>query len=295
MIAASRVALLALLVLSGASLLRQVDAARAAEVLIAAAGDVACDPDKPADAGSCKDAETAALVMSRKPALVLALGDIQYVNGSLDKLRRGYDRSWGQFKHITRPTVGNHEYLSGTAKGYHDYFGGVAGGEKGYYAFDVNGWRLYSINSECNRIDCGKQRAWLKADLAANPRTCQLMFMHQPLYSSGGHESPYPRPFWIEGYRNRVELVLSGHEHRYERFAPMDPHGHVDSNGIRSFIVGTGGKSLFGRGIPAPGSQFRFNANYGVLVLRLRPSSYAWEFRSIAGALVDSGTGTCRR
>jgi acid phosphatase type 7 len=266
----------------------------AAEVLIAAAGDIACDPDAPVASGTCRDSATADLIMSRSPAVVLALGDTQYATGSLTDYRRAYDLTWGQFKSITRPTVGNHEYLSGTAQGYHNYFGTQAGGENGYYAFDLNGWRLYSINAECDRINCQAERDWLRADARANRRTCQLMFMHRPLYSSGGHASSFAKPFWVVGYNNRFDLVLSGHEHRYERFAPMDPYGQVAANGIRSFIVGTGGKSLFGRGIPATGSQFRYNQNYGVLFLMLHPASYAWEYRAITGELIDSGTGTCR-
>jgi hypothetical protein len=263
------------------------------EVLVAVAGDIACDPDAPVADGQCRDAATAELILSRGPALVLALGDTQYVNGSLKDFLRAYDLTWGKFKGITYPTVGNHEYLSGSARGYQEYFGTRAGGEKAYYAFDVNGWRLYSLNAECDRINCDEERDWMRADVRANRRTCQLMFMHRPLYSSGGHKSAFGRRFWVVGYNNRFELALAGHEHRYERFAPMNPFGTVVSDGIRSFTVGTGGKSLFRAGIPATGSEFRYNQNYGVQFLKLRPGSYDWEFWSIAGELIDSGSGTC--
>jgi 3',5'-cyclic AMP phosphodiesterase CpdA len=266
----------------------------AAEILIAAAGDIACDPDAAIETGKCKDDETAQLIKTRSPALVLALGDLQYVNGSLKDFQRADDLTWGQFKDITRPAVGNHEYLSGNAQAYFDYFGAWSGGNLGYYAFDLNGWRLYAINSECDRVNCTPQRDWLKADIRSHPRACQLMFMHRPLYSSGGHASAYPKPFWTVGYRNKFELVLAGHEHRYERFAPMDPYGNTNANGIRSFIVGTGGKDLFGTGIAAPGSQFRYNQNYGVLFLKLGSASYTWEFQSITGSILDSGSGVCR-
>jgi acid phosphatase type 7 len=287
-------ALLAVLLLFTVTAVSTSAKVESAEVLVAVAGDIACDPDALPVSGQCRDAATAELILSRNPAIVLALGDTQYVNGSLNDFLRAYDTTWGQFKDITYPTVGNHEYLSGNANGYHNYFGSRAGGVKGYYAFDVNGWRLYSLNAECDRINCNEERDWMRADVLAHPGTCQLMFMHRPLYSSGGHESNFGRRFWVVGYNNKFELALAGHDHRYERFAPMNPSGAIDAAGIRSFIVGTGGKSLFGKGNAATGSQFRYNLNYGVLFLTLRPGSYDWEFRTIADALIDAGSGTCR-
>jgi hypothetical protein len=266
----------------------------AADVLVAAAGDIACDPDAPVPEGQCRDAATADLILSRNPAVVLALGDIQYVSGNLTDFRRAYDLSWGRFKDITYPVPGNHEYLTNGAQGYYDYFGERARGPNGYYAFDLNGWRIYALNSECDRIDCAAQRDWMRADLRANRRACQLMFMHRPLYSAGGHSSTMVRPFWAIAYNNRFELALAGHEHRYERFAPMNARGVVVSDGVRSMIVGTGGKNLFRAGTAETGLQFRYNKSYGVLFLTLRPGSYSWEFRAIDDSLVDTGSGTCR-
>ncbi len=265
-----------------------------AEVLVAAAGDIACDPDATPAAGECRDAATARLISSWSPAAVLALGDTQYVSGSLTDFQRAYDATWGAFQSVTYPAAGNHEYLTAGAQGYHDYFGARAGGDDGYYAVDVNGWRLYSINAECLEVDCAAERAWMVADVRANPRSCQLMFMHRPLYSSGSHESSAPKRFWAVGYNNAFELALAGHDHLYERFAPMDHRGNVVAGGIRSFVVGTGGKSLFGAGAGETGSQVRFAKNYGALLLTLRPDSYDWEFRTISGATIDSGSGVCR-
>ncbi len=265
-----------------------------AEVLVAVAGDIACDPDATVIAGECRDAATARLISSMSPAAVLALGDTQYVSGSLTDFQRAYDTTWGAFKSRTYPAVGNHEYLTAGAQGYHDYFGARAGGDDGYYAVDVNGWRLYSINAECLEIDCAAERDWMRADVRANPRACQLMFMHRPLYSSGSHESNDPRRFWAVGYNNRFELAFTGHDHLYERFAPMDHRGNVAADGIRSFVVGTGGKSLFRAGTVETGSQVRFARNYGALLLTLRPGFYDWEFRTISGTTIDSGSGVCR-
>ncbi len=134
----------------------------------------------------------------------------------------------------------------------------------------------------------------MRADVRANPRSCQLMFMHRPLYSSGSHESNDPRRFWAVGYNNRFELAFTGHDHLYERFAPMDHRGNVAADGIRSFVVGTGGKSLFRAGTVETGSQVRFAKNYGALLLTLRPGFYDWEFRTISGTTIDSGSGVCR-
>jgi hypothetical protein len=271
-----------------------IDTGATADVLVAVGGDVACDPDMQMPEGQCRDAETAELILSHEPAIVLVLGDIQYMSGSLRDFLRAYDLTWGRFKAITYPVPGNHEYLSGSAKGYFDYFGDQAGGANGYYAFDLNGWRLYALNSECDRIDCAAEREWMRADVRANRRLCQLMYMHRPRYSAGGHASTWVRPFWAVGYNNRFEIALAGHEHRYERFAPMNAHGAVVSDGIRSFNVGTGGKSLFRAGTSETGLQFKYHKNYGVLFLTLRPGSYSWEFRAIDDTLVDAGSGTCR-
>ncbi len=262
-------------------------------ILVAAAGDIACDPELDIPDGSCRDAATARMIDRRDPSAVLALGDLQYEDGALDKYLLGYDQTWGSFKASTRPAIGNHEYRTADAQGYHDYFRASAGGQDGYYAFDAGGWRLYSINAECAHIGCKAEREWMRADVLAHPRSCQLMFMHKPLYSSGLHDESSPRRFWRVGYRHRFELALAGHDHLYERFAPMDHRGNVVKDGIRSFIVGTGGKSLHSLGTVAKGSRVRFTEDFGILLLTLRPGSYDWRFRTIGGVTVDTGTGVC--
>lgn len=266
--------------------------------VVVAAGDIACEPGLPAAPSShtCQQAATARLAASFDPAAVLVLGDSQYETGALRDYLASYSQSWGALLAITRPVPGNHEYGTPGAAGYYSYFKTQQPGPPGYYAYNIDTWRLYALNGECTMIDCARERAWLAADLNAHPKKCSLMYMHEPRFSSGGGHGNYPpaRGFWRVGYRHHVDIALGGHDHDYERFALLDYAGNRTARGIQSFVVGTGGRSLYGFGAVQPGSIVRFNDSHGVLALTLRAGSYAWEFRTIGGVTVDSGSRTCR-
>ncbi|MDT7726022.1 MAG: alpha-mannan endo,2-alpha-mannanase / glycoprotein endo-alpha,2-mannosidase [Actinomycetota bacterium] len=279
-------------------------------VTVVAAGDIACSPDaggldaeEAGEQRGCQQQMTADLVGSLNPDAVLTLGDNQYPNGSLDRYLRGYDTTWGRFKAFTYPIVGNHEYDTRAAAGYFDYFGTAAGTrDSGYYSYDLAGWHLIALNSECDRISgCGPgspQERWLKADLEAHPAACTLAYWHRPRFSSGAHGSDTNSDaFWRALYTAGADVVLVGHDHDYERFAPLNPDGVVDpARGIREFVVGTGGHSQYRFHTIAPGSEVRIDRLYGVLNLALRPGGYDWNFVPEPGAQTgESGSGTCHR
>jgi hypothetical protein len=243
-------------------------------------------------------------------AAVLPLGDIQYNSASLTKILQVYDPTWGRVKSISRPILGNHE-SSGT--GYFDYFNGVGVSDgpagprgKGWYSFDVGGWHMVALNSNCTRpddtsdtVDCGvgsEQERWLRADLAAHPASCTLAFWHHPRYSSG-HDgsSTFTQPLWDALQDAQAEILLSGHSHDYERFAPLDRNGNLDpAGGIRQFVVGTGGAFFTGLGSQIAYSEVAQNDTFGVLKLTLHPDSYSWTFVPEAGkSFTDSGTTMC--
>ncbi|MEA2429041.1 MAG: hypothetical protein QOF37_2669 [Thermoleophilaceae bacterium] len=286
--------------------------------VVAGAGDIACG----ANSGSaqCKQMMTSDLLLQIAPTAVLALGDTQYENGEYDNFLRFYDPSWGRLKAITYPAVGNHEYGTsqasgcGYACGYFDYWDGPgqmngrAGARNaGYYAFDVGAWRLYAVNSNCGRTGapgCGPgsaQLRWLEADLAAHPRACSLMFMHHPLFTSDTRNFDSPqfrdtlRPMWQAFYDHGGDVVLTGHSHFYERYAPQDPQEHPDpAHGIRQFIVGTGGRNVYGVGQVEPTSEVRGVSTFGVIRLGLHASSYDWRFVQEPGKpFTDSGSQAC--
>ena len=281
--------------------------AQAADPVIAAAGDIACDPDSPSFNGglgtssACRQKFTADLL---RPGLaaVLALGDLQYEQGVYEKFLRSYDPSWGIAKAKTRPVPGNHEYQTAGAAGYFRYFGETAGDpRKGYYSYDLGSWHVVALNSNCAYVPCAagsEQERWLRADLAASRTSCTLAYWHHPRFSSGTHGSdPATDAFWRALYEHGADVVVNGHDHDYERFAPQTPAGLPDAaTGIREFVVGTGGKSLRSFGTPLANSEVRHAATYGVLELTLRPQSYDWRFVAEGGgSFSDSGTAACNR
>ncbi|HEX8100848.1 MAG TPA: metallophosphoesterase, partial [Actinomycetota bacterium] len=223
--------------------------------VIAAAGDIACNGGG-SGRSECDQAGTAA-VLARLKGLdaVLPLGDNQYESGRLSEYQGAYDRTWGRFKGISHPVPGNHDYDSG-GEGYFAYFGGQAGNPgAGYYSFDLGGWHLVALNSNCGAIGgCGRgspQERWLRDDLAHHSKRCTLAYWHHPRFSSGVEHGSTPemQAIWQALYEHNAEIVLSGHEHNYERFAPQDSVGHADPRkGIREFVVGTGGRNHYGLG-----------------------------------------------
>jgi hypothetical protein len=260
--------------------------------VLVGAGDIA--------SGNSGDSQTAALVEGI-PGTVFTLGDNDQGNGTAAEFAAYYDPTWGRFKDRTLlPALGNHEYNTPGAAGYFGYFGAVAGDpDKGYYSKDIGTWHIVVLNANCWAVNCAPdspQVTWLKADLAANPTACTLAIWHEPLFTSGPH-GPYTaaKPFWQALYDANADLVLNGHEHHYERFAPMAPSGAADSSrGMRESIVGTGGYSL----VPfpstiAPNSVYRNDTSKGVLKLTLHATSYDWQFVRAGGTNTDDGSGTC--
>ena len=269
------------------------DDAKENAVLIGA-GDIA-------DCSNLAGADATAKLLEVNPGTVMALGDLAYPNGTAENFKC-YDQTWGRVKSSTRPSVGNHEFHSQGATYYFEYFGAAAGDPKtGYYSYDLGAWHIVVLNSECKEVGgCqagSPEEKWLRADLAAHPAACTLAYFHKPRFSSGLNHGDDPEitAFWQALYDNNVELVLNGHDHDYERFAPQDPNGKADpKRGIREFVVGTGGKSHREFGFTRPNSEVRNNEAYGVLKLTLKPGGYAWQFLPEAGkTFTDSGSGTC--
>jgi hypothetical protein len=265
---------------------------------IAAAGDIGQCFGRPA-AGSGA-ASTAALV-ARQDVFVLTAGDNTYDYGTPEEFTTCFAPTWGAFKDRIFPTVGNHEYYTIGAEGYFGYFGAQAGPDRrGYYSFDYGGWHFISLNSVADLTAGSAQSAWLAADLARSRDTlCTIALLHYPAFNSGaGYGSVMAmRPVFALLQDAGVEVLLSGHEHVYERFAPQRADGTADpARGVRQFVVGTGGHALNPFGAPLPNSEFRHNASWGILRLMLGQGSYGWQFLPVGGdAPIDTGTGTCHR
>ena len=247
---------------------------------VVAAGDIA----------SCRstgDEATAALV-AKIPGTVAILGDAVYERGTPEEFRDCY--SWARFRGRTRAALGNHEYNTGTAATAIAYFGLP---ERGYYSYRLGSWHVVVLNSNCRPAggceDGSPQQRWLAADLARNRTRCTLAYWHHPRFSSGYHGSDSTvAPLWRTLARARADVVLAGHDHHYERFAPF--------GGIRSFVVGTGGRSFYPvvRRILRPKSVVSNASTYGVLRLTLRAGAYDWQFVGVPGSTFrDAGTGRC--
>ncbi len=276
------------------ALVGPVQASAGADPVILAAGDIA-------DCAQSGDETTAALLDAHPQANVLTLGDNAYPSGTAAQFTNCYEPSWGRAKARTRPSPGNHDYETSGAAGYFGYFGTAAGDpSKGYYSFDLGRWHIVSLNSNCVAIGgCGAgspQEQWLRSDLAANNADCTLAYWHHPRFSSGFHgNDPTTAAFWEALYADGADLILAGHEHSYERFAPQSPSAEHDPTfGIRQFVVGTGGVPLRGFGSALDTSQVRDSSALGVLKLVLHSSGYDWEFLAEAGkTFQDTGSENC--
>jgi acid phosphatase type 7 len=280
--------------------------------VIVAAGDIACGDDSPARA-ACDHEAVAHIIRGIRPHAILLLGDIQYENGTRDEFERYFDRSWGAFKSILWPAPGNHEYRTPGAAGYFDYFNGVdvASGRAGvrglgYYSLELGDWHLVALNSNCDEIGgCyagSPQERWLRADLAASGSACVLAYWHHPRFSSGGHgDDESVQPLWQALYDHGPAVVLNGHDHDYERLAPLTPDGRLDEwRGLRQFVVGTGGKEQLVMPRIREHSVARSSSSLGVLQVVLRPGRYAWQFVPVtstpgSGMAADSGSANCQR
>jgi hypothetical protein len=267
--------------------------------VLLAAGDIpTCSDGRPNP-----NAAATAAIIGASSGHVAPLGDLADNQGAAADYTNCYGPTWGQYKSRTRPAVGNHDYMTPGAGSYFSYWGTAAGpAGKGYYSYTLGSWHIVVLNANCSLVPggCGSgspQERWLRADLAAHPALCTLAYWHQPLFTSG---SVHPgdtavRPFWQDLYSAGAEIVLSGHNHQYERFAPQTATGAADpAKGIREFVVGTGGAPHYPFGSPKPNSQVRNSTTFGVLKLTLNPGSFSWKFLPVAGqSFTDSGTGTC--
>jgi acid phosphatase type 7 len=273
--------------------------------VIVAAGDIACDPGSGDFVGgqgtelACRQGATAELLAARRYDAVLTLGDNQYDKGTESGFARSYAPSWGRVRGITRPAPGNHDYGTGGAAGYFGYFAASAGDRsRGYYSYDLGTWHLLSLNSNCGDVSCdagSAQEQWLREDLRRTRQPCILAYWHHPRWSSGAvhGSSQQVAPLYQALSDVRADVVLTGHEHHYERLAPMGPTGASDPAGIRNFVVGTGGVGHYGFAAPLAASEVRESTTFGVLRLSLGKTGYAWRFLPATGTFTDAGRGTC--
>lgn len=252
------------------------------------------------DIAYCKNKgdETTANLLDNIPGTVFTTGDNVYPDGTIDQFVDCYEPTWGRFKDRTYPSVGNHEYHTPDAAGYFEYFGSAAGEPgKGYYSYELGTWHIIVLNSNIPVEAGSPQEQWLRADLDAHPAACTLAYWHHPRFSSGTvhGSSPAMQPLWQALYDFGADVVLAGHEHNYERFAPQDPQGLADAiRGIRQFVIGSGGRSHYSFGAPIANSEVRNGDTYGVLKLTLHSGSYSWEFVPEAReTFTDSGNAPC--
>lgn len=263
--------------------------------VLIAAGDIA-------NCSTTGDAKTAALIASLS-GMVAPLGDNAYPDGSAADYTDCYAPTWGAYLSRTQPAAGNHDYLTPGAAGYFGYFGASAGNPtKGYYSYSLGSWHIVVLNSNCSEVGgCAHgdpQETWLRADLAAHPNLCTLAYWHHPYFSSGQNgDSVWMKSLVTDLYNAGVEIMLSGHDHDYERFAPQNPSGGLNnSRGIVQFVVGTGGSNHTPLTYPLqPNSLVANDTTFGVLKLILKSTSYSFQFIPIAGyTFTDSGSANCQ-
>jgi hypothetical protein len=277
-----------------------------ASPVVLAAGDIACRPDDHSFRGgagtptACRARATSDLAIQAQPTALLALGDVQYGNGSLADYAASFEPTWGRLRAVMHPVPGDEEYekSEGNAEAYFAYFGLTAGApQKGYYSFNLGSWHLVALNTNIPRGPGSVQARWLRADLAANSSRCTLAFMHRPRFSSGGNgDGPSITALWRMLYKYQADVVLAGNDHDYERFKPQTPDGKASDRGIRQFVVGTGGASHGGVGARAANSEAFDNTTFGLLRLDLHDGSYEWRFVSEPGGrFTDAGHETCNR
>ena len=293
-------------------------------VTLVAAGDIACRPELVETATACRQARTAGLVESLAPDAVALLGDNQYEHGELANFMAVFEPTWGRFRQLTHPAVGNHEYEGDPerdqAPGYFSYFGAAAGDPaQGYYRWGLGGWTLFVLNSgainwtrptggnpslpdDCWPVSCAagsEQQQWLRAELEALPDdACVIAYWHHPRFSSGfsGSNQPHPEtgPLFVDLYQHGVELLLTGHSHNYERLEPVTPDGIPDPGGVTQFVVGTGGRNLHtDTGPQLTVSEVLRTDVFGVLELTLEPGAYSARFVGEDGLTVDQSSATC--
>jgi acid phosphatase type 7 len=250
------------------------------------------------DIASCQSLgdEATAARLDEVNGTVFTAGDNAYFHGTAEEFNECYAPSWGRHKWRTRPAPGNHDYETDSGAPYYNYFGAAAGpAGKGYYSYDLGTWHIIVLNTNLDVSPGSAQEQWLRSDLATHPALCTLAYWHYPLFSSGQYAEPSIRPLWRALYDAGADVVISGHEHFYERYAPQDPNGEPDPDrGIRQFIVGTGGYGHHRMGVIARNSEIRNTDAYGLIKLTLNDGGYEWEFIPVRGArFFDHGTDVC--
>jgi acid phosphatase type 7 len=251
------------------------------------------------DISSCSGSgdEATAKLIDGIAGVVFTAGDNAYESGSTSEYTNCYNPTWGRFKDRTNPSPGNHEYNTSGATGYYGYFGAAAGDpSKGYYSYNLGSWHIVVLNSEISTATGSAQEKWLRQDLIDNQTTCTLAYWHEPRFSSGSTHgsSSAVQPLWQALYDYHADVIVNGHEHNYERFAPQSPSGAADVNGLMEFVAGMGGRSHYGFGSILANSLARNGDTYGVLKFTLHSTSYDWQFVPEAGkTYADSGTASC--
>ena len=276
---------------------------QSARVIIA--GDIACNAIRRATYGvgpsgiQCGEQSTATLISSLAPDGVIALGDLQYEGASISDLTNFYGPTWGAFKNITYPVRGNHEYITSGAAGYVEYFGDVSAS---YWTSDAGGWRIIAVDSWCQgQLYAGcsatsAQTTWLVAELqrARAEGKCAAVMMHHPFVSSGRYATASARYLWEASVANGADLVMTAHDHHYERFEPLDATGAPAAGGVPMIISGLGGAQVYPLGTAVPGSQYMLNSDHGVVQVTFTPTSYSWGFISaLDNVTYDAGSASC--
>jgi Calcineurin-like phosphoesterase len=271
--------------------------------VLVGAGDIAlCRSPEAVARVEATAALLAAELLANSGVTVATFGDNAYPKGAATDFAECYDPFWGQFKERTRPSPGNHEYETPGASGYFNYFGAAAGDpNEGYYSYDLGSWHVISLNSNCSSVPGGcaagsPQEQWLREDLAAHSNTCTLAYWHHPRFSSGFHgDETSVAPFWDALYQAGADVVLNGHDHNYERFAPQNPGGQADpTQGIREFVVGTGGAEFRSIEGIKPNSESQIADTIGIIKMTLHPDGYDWQFLTApVGAVEDTGSARC--
>ena len=270
-----------------------------APAVLIGAGDIALCGDAPQYQG---DDRTAAIIQSlikeAPDAAVMVIGDAAYGDGTRAEFKNCFGPTWGQFKDRIHPALGNHEYMTDNAAPYFEYFGAAAGPVGlGYYSYDLGDWHIVVLNANCDQIACtpeSQQVQWLRADLQNSGKQCTLAYWHQPRWSSGLTGGGFAATLWKTAVEMGVDVVVNGHDHDYERLAPMDASGAADPRGAREFVVGTGGGELRDWGKINPNSEVRYNGVHGVIKFTLFPGTYQWDFIPAEDAsMTDAGAGDC--
>jgi acid phosphatase type 7 len=251
--------------------------------------------------GDDQTAVVLAQLLQRYPeAAIFTAGDNVQGEGLDWEYRDCFNPTWGQFKARIHPVPGNHDFMTAAGANYYAYFGAAAGqAGQGWYSYDLGSWHIVALNSNCNDVSCvdgSAQVKWLQQDLADHSGSCTLLYWHNPRWSSGlAGSQPAVSAFWNAAVQYNAAIVINGDDHDYERFAPLDAAGKPDPAGVREFVAGTGGSPERAWGDQAlPGSEVRSNDTWGVLVFKLYPGRYEWEFAPVAGGTFrDSGSGTC--